>query len=69
MLNAAANTLTVHHRIEAETFQSNRKFSRVWFGPDEEIRPSYSSGTIVLKKKHANGPLVHCQEHTVYVKV
>ncbi|KAK6618328.1 hypothetical protein RUM44_002780 [Polyplax serrata] len=68
VLNAAANSLTVTHRIEAETFLANRKFSRVWFGPDAESRPSFSMGTIILRKKSPSGPLIHCQEHVVYVK-
>lgn len=67
VMNTASNELTVLHKIEAETFQPGRKFSRVWFGSDNVTRPSVSSRTVVLRRS-PSGALVHCQEHIVYLK-
>lgn len=59
----------VKYRIEAETFAgNNRKFSRVWFGPDNSTRPSYVE-RIIQPEMSSSGSLNHCQEHIVYVKV
>lgn len=62
-------TLMVHYQLEAETFQQKRKFSRVWIGTNNVTRPSISSHVIVLTRVQNRGPLRHCEEHTVYLKV
>ncbi|XP_050439552.1 integrin alpha-PS1 isoform X2 [Adelges cooleyi] len=54
----------LHYKLEAETFQEGRKFSRVWFGPEETLRPHKIENNVNLdhnKKKS-------CQQHTVYLK-
>lgn len=68
-MNPSAETLMVHHRIEAETFQQGRKFARVWFGSDNVTRPSSAARTVVLTRQTSYGPLRHCQDHVVYLKV
>lgn len=62
-------SVRVKYRIEAETFAgNNRKFSRVWFGPDNTTRPSYME-RIIQPEMSPTGSLNHCEEHIVYVKV
>lgn len=68
VLNTTARYLKVLHRIEAETFQPGRKFSRVWFGSDNVTRPSYSTREINLTRTWSQESLVHCQDHIVYLK-
>ncbi|KAK3914130.1 Integrin alpha-PS1 [Frankliniella fusca] len=66
--NEGGKNVRVKYRIEAETFAgNNRKFSRVWFGPDNVTRPSYIE-RIIQPELSATGSLNHCQEHIVYVK-
>lgn len=66
----SGKNVRVKYRIEAETFPgNNKKFSRVWFGPDNSTRPSYVERIIQLVKGDNTESLNHCQEHIVYVKV
>lgn len=67
--NDGGKNVRVKFRIEAETFAgNNRKFSRVWFGRDNNVtRPSYIE-RIILPEMSSSGSLNHCQEHIVYVK-
>lgn len=64
----SGKSVRVKYRIEAETFAgNNKKFSRVWFGPDNSTRPSYVE-RVIQPEMSSSGSLNHCQEHIVYVK-
>lgn len=55
----------LHYKLEAETFQEGRKFSRVWFGPDHNLKPQTIENFVFVdhNKKRT------CQQHTAYIKV
>lgn len=57
-------TLNLLYTIEAETFNSKRKFSRVFFGPDSSRR----SHTIKRHLHVQTNNKMNCQKETVYVK-
>lgn len=57
--------IQLHYKLEAETFQEGRKFSRVWFGPDHVIK-SHITENIVSVDHNKN---ITCQTHTAYIKV
>ncbi|XP_034256700.1 integrin alpha-PS1 isoform X2 [Thrips palmi] len=64
----SGKSVRVKYRIDAETFAgNNRKFSRVWFGPDNTTRPSYVE-RVIQPEMSSTGSLNHCEEHIVYVK-
>ncbi|XP_003246766.1 integrin alpha-PS1 isoform X2 [Acyrthosiphon pisum] len=56
--------IQLHYRLEAETFQEGRKFSRVWFGPDHMIKSQTIENIVTVdhNKKEM------CQQHTAYIK-
>jgi len=65
--------LTLNYSIEAETFQSGRKFSRVWFGDQEGDK---KQPHIVRKRIEMNydsmrrkGVVKKCETEIVYIKV
>lgn len=53
----------LNYTIEAETFNNNRKYSRVWFGRDSS-RPH----SINRKIKISDTNKEYCDQHTVYIK-
>jgi len=57
--------IQMHYRLEAETFQEGRKFSRVWFGPDHTMKSQIIENIVSVdhNKKET------CQQHTAYIKV
>lgn len=58
--------LALLYKLEAD---NKRKFSRVWFGPDNEVRPHTLEKEIFLRQDPLTGELKYCHEHTVYIKV
>lgn len=57
-------SLELIYTIEAETYNANKKFSRVFFGPDFEKRSNIVRRNIQVQ---TNG-LMDCHEEVVYVK-
>jgi len=57
--------IQLRYRLEAETFQDGRKFSRVWFGPDHMMKSQTIENIVSVdhNKKET------CQQHTAYIKV
>lgn len=55
----------LHYKLEAETFQEGRKFSRVWFGPDHTIKSHITENTISVDHNEN----ITCQKHIAYIKV
>lgn len=57
--------IQLRYRLEAETFQEGRKFSRVWFGPDHMMKSQTIENIVSVdhNKKET------CQQHTAYIKV
>ncbi|XP_050530461.1 integrin alpha-PS1 isoform X2 [Daktulosphaira vitifoliae] len=53
----------LQYRLEAETFLG-RKFSRIWFGSDDTLKPNTVENTVYL---HHNKKR-NCQQHTAYLK-
>lgn len=62
--SSPVRTLNLLYTIEAETFNSNKKFSRVFFGPDFNKRINVIKRNIYVQP---NG-LMDCREEIVYVK-
>ncbi|XP_069676356.1 integrin alpha-PS1 isoform X2 [Periplaneta americana] len=65
-------TLRLNYSIEAETFQSGRKFSRVWFGgrDADKNQPHIVRKTIEMKydaRQHRKN-VRHCETEVVYLK-
>lgn len=56
--------LLLHYKLEAETFQDGRKFSRIWFGPDHTSKSHIIENNFIVDNKNET-----CQQHTVYLKV
>ncbi|XP_011147082.1 integrin alpha-PS1 isoform X2 [Harpegnathos saltator] len=56
--------LKLHYYIEAETYAGAKKFSRVWFGTDNNARHHYINRTVTLDTTK----LTHCQREIVYLK-
>jgi hypothetical protein len=65
--------LTLNYTIEAETFQSGRKFSRVWFGGQEadKKQPHIVRKRIEMKYDSLwrRGVVKKCETEIVYIKV
>lgn len=65
--------LTLNYSIEAETFQSGRKFSRVWFGGQEgdKKQPNIVRKRIEMKFEslRRRGDVKKCETEIVYIKV
>lgn len=61
---AATVKLDLEYTIEAETFNNKKKFSRVFFGPDFQVRSNVVKRRITV---HTNGNM-NCHEEVVYVK-
>lgn len=62
--SSSGKTLKLLYTIEAETFNNQKKFSRVFFGPN------FTKRTNVVKRNiqvQTNGNM-NCQEETVYIK-
>lgn len=59
-----SQALNIIYKIEAETFNSQKKFSRVYFGPYVENRTNIMLRHLVIK---SNSQL-HCQDEVVYIK-
>jgi len=57
--------IQLRYKLEAETFQEGRKFSRVWFGPDHMMKSQIIENIVSVdhNKKET------CQQHTAYIKV
>lgn len=55
----------LHYKLEAETFQDGRKFSRVWFGPDHVSKSQTIENNVFVDHKKKKT----CQQHTAYLKV
>jgi len=57
--------IQMRYKLEAETFQEGRKFSRVWFGPDHTTKSQTIENIVSVdhNKKET------CQQHTAYIKV
>lgn len=55
----------LHYKLEAETFQESRKFSRIWFGPDNMSKSQIIEDNVSVD--HNNK--IACQKHTAYLKV
>lgn len=55
----------LHYKLEAETFQEGRKFSRIWFGPDHMSKSQIAEN--VVSVDHNKKQI--CQQHTAYLKV
>lgn len=61
------NNVEIKSRIDAETFQENRKYSRVWFKKHKnlnETRHSYIDSYV----KISEGKTKYCQTETAYIK-
>jgi hypothetical protein len=58
-------TVQIHYKLEAEIFQEDLKFSRVWFGPDHNLQ----SSTIENDVSNVYYRNILCQQHTAYIKV
>ncbi|XP_060847943.1 integrin alpha-PS1 isoform X2 [Rhopalosiphum padi] len=56
--------IQLRYKLEAETFQEGRKFSRVWFGPDHISKSQIIENIVSVdhNKKET------CQQHTAYIK-
>lgn len=65
--------LTLNYSIEAETFQSGRKFSRVWFGgQDGDKKQSHIVRKRIEMKfdpSRRRGDVKKCETEIVYIKV
>lgn len=59
-----SQALNIIYKIEAETFNQQKKFSRVYFGPNVENRTNIMKRHLVIK---SNSQL-HCENEVVYVK-
>lgn len=57
--------IQLHYKLEAETFQEGRKFSRIYFGPDH-LSKSHVAENIVSVDHNKKQT---CQQHTAYLKV
>ncbi|XP_025410272.1 integrin alpha-PS1 isoform X2 [Sipha flava] len=57
-------TVQIHYKLEAEIFQEDLKFSRVWFGPDHNLQ----SSTIENDVSNVYYRNILCQQHTAYIK-
>lgn len=60
----SSNNLHLLYTIEAETFNSKKKFSRVFFGPDFEKRSNVMKRNIYVRP---NGQM-DCREEIVYIR-
>lgn len=56
--------IQLHYKLEAETFQEGRKFSRIWFGPNHTLKSHIIENTISVDHNKKQ-----CQQHTAYIKV
>jgi hypothetical protein len=56
--------LSLVYTIEAETFSSNKKFSRVFFGPDTKKLSNIIKRQIIVK----TDGVLKCHQETVYIK-
>lgn len=56
--------LKVEYKIEAETFNNQKKFSRVFFGPNTENRQNFMQRDLFIKPNSE----LHCENETVYIK-
>lgn len=61
---ADAQPLFIKYKIEAETFNSQKKFSRVFFGPNIESRQNIKERDLFIKPNSVE----NCQNEIVYVK-
>jgi hypothetical protein len=65
--------LTLNYSIEAETFQSGRKFSRVWFAGQEadKKQPHIVRKRIEMRfdPLRRRGDVKKCETEIVYIKV
>lgn len=55
----------LHYKLEAETFQDGRKFSRIWFGPNHPLKPHIIENNFRVNDNENET----CQQHTAYLKV
>ena len=66
-------SLTLNYTIEAETFQTGRKFSRVWFGDSEadKKRLNFVQRPVHMKydSLKCTDDCEKCETHIVYLKV
>lgn len=56
--------IQLHYKLEAETFQEGRKFSRIWFGPNHTLKSHIIENVISVDHNKKQ-----CQQHTAYIKV
>lgn len=55
----------LRYKLEAETFQEGRKFSRVWFGADHTSKSQIIENIVSVD----HNKKMTCQKHTAYIKV
>lgn len=60
-----SRNVQLHYKLEAETFQESRKFSRIWFGPDYMSKSQIIEDNVSID----HNKKITCQKHTAYLKV